>query len=208
MERVVLVDDLGQPTGSAEKESVHHSHTPLHLAFSCYIFDEDGQLLLTQRAATKRTWPNVWTNSCCGHPAPGEPIADSIFRRAREELGMSIAEVTLVLPTFRYMAQMGGIVENELCPVFRATAVTPPRPNQHEVSSIRWMKWAHVRRLAVRRPPVLSPWCIQQVRQLDNLAASPPDWPMGAVGELPPAAISRGAAGTRAEAAPAHPSDT
>ncbi|MEX0789777.1 MAG: NUDIX domain-containing protein, partial [Actinomycetota bacterium] len=67
-ELIVLVDEQGNPTGRAEKSSSHHLDTPLHLAFSCYVFDDRGRLLATRRANSKKVWPGVWTNSVCGHP--------------------------------------------------------------------------------------------------------------------------------------------
>ena len=121
MESVVLVDEAGYASGTADKTAVHHAQTPLHLAFSCYLFNEAGQFLLTRRAESKRTWPGVWTNTCCGHPLPGEPMSGGVLRRLREELGISAAKLTLVLPRFRYQARMAnGVLENELCPVYAA----------------------------------------------------------------------------------------
>ena len=122
-------------SGTADKMAVHHDHTPLHLAFSCYLFNQAGQFLLTRRSESKLTFPGVWTNTCCGHPQPGEPMSGSVRRRLRDELGISAATLTLVLPRFRYQARMdNGVLENELCPVYAGYAADsieqdPPAPD-------------------------------------------------------------------------------
>ena len=77
-ELIVLLDKDGQATGTAPKAPSHHTDTPLHLAFSCYLTDDAGRVLITQRAHGKASFPSVWTNSACGHPAPGEGLREAI----------------------------------------------------------------------------------------------------------------------------------
>ncbi len=184
-ESVVLLDEQGRAIGTADKRSVHHTDTPLHLAFSCYIFDDHGSVLVTQRALDKRTFPGVWTNGCCGHPAPGEPLAEAVRRRVHQELGLRIEGLRLLLPRFRYRAVMAGTVENEMCPVFVATTSDAVRPDPVEVAQTRWEPWAEFRRDVLDGSRPVSHWCREQVAQLpvDPLSA-----PAAADEDLPPAA--------------------
>jgi isopentenyl-diphosphate delta-isomerase len=186
IEYVVLLDEDGNAIGTAAKAEVHGTDTPLHLAFSCYVFDGHGRFLLTQRALDKPTFGGVWTNSCCGHPAPGEPIQDAVRRRVSQELGLRLDQVTLVLPRFRYRAAMdNGMVEHEMCPVFVATTTDAPDPDRREVGSWEWVFWTEFRAdvLAGRRE--VSQWCLEQVAALPE----DPLWaPAADPDELPPAA--------------------
>ncbi len=186
-ELVVLLDEEGRALGSAAKASVHHARTPLHLAFSCYVLDPDGRLLVTQRALSKVTFPGVWTNSCCGHPAPGESLEAAVGRRVRQELGVTLTDVRLVLPRFRYRAVMdNGVVENELCPVYVATCADPAgvHPDPTEVEDLVWEPWASFRESVLAGRDVSS-WCREQVAELPVDLASARGVPSA---ELPPAA--------------------
>ena len=164
---VVLLDDQRRPIGTAPRATVHHAATPLHLAFSCYAFDRAGRLLVTRRALGKKTWPGVWTNTCCGHPGPGEDLAEAMTRRLGEELGLVPREVELALPDFTYQATMAdGTMENEFCPVFRVVVDGDPTPDPDEVDDWRWVAWDDFAAAATRTPWLVSPWSALQVPQL------------------------------------------
>lgn len=165
---VVLVDEAGSPIGQASRDTVHGAATPLHLAFSCYLFDDFGRVLLTRRALTKRTWPGVWTNSCCGHPRPGENPGDAVTRRVAEELGAGLAGLRLVLPNFTYRAvDVSGVVEHELCPVWTARIGGQLSPDPAEVAETSWVDWGDLVGLAAVAPALLSPWSVRQLPLLD-----------------------------------------
>ena len=170
-ELIVLCDERGTPIGTADKSSSHHAETPLHLAFSCYVFDERGRFLATRRAAGKHVWPGVWTNSVCGHPAPGEPLAKAIERRLEQELGMAARDIEVVLPHYRYRSPpFRGVVENEFCPVFLARAVGEPHPDGREVDAVRWVPWEDfVREAGADAEDAYSWWCKDQLRHLEGL---------------------------------------
>ncbi|MBN0888662.1 isopentenyl-diphosphate Delta-isomerase, partial [Pseudomonas aeruginosa] len=87
-EHVILLDEQDQPAGMLEKYAAHTFDTPLHLAFSCWLFNQQGQLLVTRRSLGKKAWPGVWTNSVCGHPQQGETFEQAVTRRCRFELGV------------------------------------------------------------------------------------------------------------------------
>lgn len=185
-EQVVLLDEDGNAIGAADKGVVHGTDTPLHLAFSVYVFDADGRFLLTQRALAKPTFGGVWTNSCCGHPAPGEPIDAAVLRRTGQELGLELGGLTLVLPGFRYRAVMdNGMAENEMCPVFVATASADPDPDPAEVEAWEWVEWKQLRDDVLAGRRAVSQWCREQV---EALPADPLSATTASVAELPPAA--------------------
>jgi isopentenyl-diphosphate delta-isomerase len=189
-ERVVLCAPDGSAAGTAPKSTVHNRQTPLHLAFSCYVFDHAGRVLVTRRAYGKQTFPGVRTNSCCGHPLPGEPMRIAVLRRLQHELGVVPSALDLILPSFGYRATAAdGTVENELCPVYRATTLIGATVSAHppEVSEAWWVPWAQFAAGSDPGDP-LSSWCVQQVEQLSALGPDPLAWPTGDVACLPAAA--------------------
>lgn len=187
-EEIVLVNEQGEPTGErANKQSGHTANTKLHSAFSCYVFNDKGQLLVTKRAASKKVWPGVWTNSVCGHPLPGEDRVDAIVRRLDYELGMKAKKFVVVLPQYSYKTPPhNGIIENEFCPVYVAIAASQPMPNPSEVSDYEWLNWDDFKKaaqadsddyswFAIKQqslPPNDAPkwswWCKDQLSQLKD----------------------------------------
>ncbi|WP_185995229.1 isopentenyl-diphosphate Delta-isomerase [Nocardioides campestrisoli] len=171
---VVLLDAEHRPIGTAARESVHGRETPLHLAFSCWLLDDRGRVLMTRRALTKRSWPGVWTNSFCGHPRPDEPLIDAVRRHGRGELGLEVDSITPLLPDFDYRAvDASGIVEHEFCPVFVARATDAPDPHPDEVVEHAWVEVDDLRTALTAAPWALSPWLRDQAAALDAADAWP-----------------------------------
>lgn len=173
-ELIVLLDEDGQQIGTADKDQVHTFNTKLHLAFSCYVQNADGEVLVTRRALTKKTWPGVWSNSFCGHPKPGEAILEAVQRRALWELGITLRDLRVVMPDFRYSAvDCTGITENEICPVFSATAEGELSPRPDEVIDHNWVDPLDLNRAIKLTPWAFSPWLVLQVRQMASLGLLP-----------------------------------
>ncbi|MEW2007594.1 isopentenyl-diphosphate Delta-isomerase [Microbacterium sp. NPDC079208] len=164
MDNVTLLAEDGTAVGILPKSEVHTTDTPLHLAFSCYVQDREGRLLVTRRALGKRTWPGVWTNSFCGHPQPGEDMADAVRRRGSDELGIQVTEIRLALPDYRYRAvDASGIVENEICPVHVAVVDEQPSANPDEVAEWEWVDVDDLLTAVIRTPFAFSPWLAEQL---------------------------------------------
>lgn len=169
-DHVILLAEDGTRIGHTPRATVHGLDTPLHLAFSCYLLREDGQVLLTRRALAKRTWPGVWTNSFCGHPRFGEEMTDAIRRHAAHELGLEVSGIEMVLPDFRYRAvDASGVVENEICPVFFATTTQDCEPNPDEVMDLAWTSMQDLGTAITATPWAFSPWMVSQLNQLGEI---------------------------------------
>lgn len=172
-EMIVLVDDDGRAIGTLPKPLVHHGETPLHRAFSAYLFDDDGRLLVTRRADGKQTFPGMWTNTVCGHPGPDEVDDAAIARRAAFELGLQVSELRPALPGYRYRAEFRGVVENEICPVYLGRYSGSPAPDPTEVGAWEVLDWAAFRRRQETEGDAWSPWCREQARMIEKAGLVP-----------------------------------
>jgi isopentenyl-diphosphate delta-isomerase len=137
-EALILVDESDREVGHLSKAACHDGSGVLHRAFSLLIFNDAGELLIQQRAATKRLWPLYWSNSCCSHPRRSESMETAIHRRLFEELGVRCPLQFLF--KFQYQAQFEAAgAEQELCSVFIGRCNEPVKVNRSEILALRWI---------------------------------------------------------------------
>jgi isopentenyl-diphosphate delta-isomerase len=159
---VELVDDAGVEIGQSTVEDAHQAPDGrLHRAFSILLADPDGRLLLQRRAAVKTRFPLRWANACCGHPAPGQPVAQAASGRLAEELG--VRGVTFEeLGVHRYRAEdpATGRIEHEYDHVLlaRVPASLEVNPDPAEVAEVRWVDPASLRAALRTDPDTYAPW--------------------------------------------------
>jgi isopentenyl-diphosphate Delta-isomerase len=156
-ERVILVDERDRELGSSGKLRAHRTGA-LHRAFSVFVFDAEGRLLLQKRAAGKYHSAGLWSNTACGHPRPGEGTAAAARRRLREEMNFD-CELREEF-AFLYRAELGGgLVEHEYDHVFSGTfAGAPPAPDPSEVEDWQWVTIEELRRAVAEEPARFSRW--------------------------------------------------
>jgi isopentenyl-diphosphate delta-isomerase len=136
---VVLVDEAGQVLGEAPKLEAHEPPGRLHLAFSVFLFQPDGRVLLQRRAEGKYHFPGAWANACCSHPGPGEDLLASAEERVMEELGITCALRWVGSFVYRASCAVSGLVEHELDHVLIGTTLKEPAPDPNEVAETRWV---------------------------------------------------------------------
>lgn len=149
-----------------EKMQAHSGKTPLHRAFSLFLFNSKKELLLQQRSHKKKTWPLEWSNSVCGHPKLYERFISAARRRLEFELGLRKVTISMALPDYRYRAEKNGIVENEICPVLIGYSDEIPTINSDEVEAVRWIPWKEWLLEVKKHPENYSPWCVEETELL------------------------------------------
>lgn len=163
-ERVILVDELDGELGS-EVKLLAHVEGRLHRAFSIFVFDGAGRLLLQRRAASKYHSAGLWSNTCCGHPRPGEATEEAAHRRLREEMGFD-TKLRWVFG-FTYRAEFGnGLFEHEYDHVFVGEFRGTPVPDPGEVAAWRWAEIPEVLSRAEEAPEEWAAWFGIAVREL------------------------------------------
>jgi isopentenyl-diphosphate Delta-isomerase len=155
-EQVILVDERDREVGAGEKLQAHRAGT-LHRAFSVFVFDRGGRLLLQKRAAAKYHSGGLWSNTACGHPRPGEATGAAARRRLREEMNFD-CELREAF-SFLYRAELeGGLVEHEYDHVFVGFYDGEPSPDAAEVEEWKWVSMGELRRGLESEPELYSRW--------------------------------------------------
>lgn len=136
-EKVILVDEKDNQIGTEEKMQAHREGK-LHRAFSVYVFNDNDELLLQQRALSKYHSGGLWTNTCCSHPREGEDVGKAAHRRLEEEMGFDTDLKEAM--EFVYFADVGkGMKEHEYLHVFTGRYNNGIKPNPEEVESFKWV---------------------------------------------------------------------
>jgi isopentenyl-diphosphate Delta-isomerase len=136
---VELVDPRGRAIGTSTKLAAHDPPGQLHRAFSVFLVDEDGRVLIQRRALAKYHSAGLWSNSCCGHPGPGEDVTEAAARRLADELGIRIAAQDLRVAaqvTYELSDPISGRMEHEYDHVLVGRSSATPVPNEREVAEI------------------------------------------------------------------------
>ena len=155
-EFVVLVDQNDQKLGLMEKQQAHVAGL-LHRAFSVFIFNSKGELMIQQRAASKYHSPTLWTNTCCSHPRDNETYEQAAHRRLEEEMGFD-CELEYKF-NFIYKAHLeNDLIEHELDHVFIGTFDNEPKLNPDEVMAYRWVELDDLKKDMEKNPQNYTAW--------------------------------------------------
>jgi len=154
---LILVDGADREIGFLDKEACHQGGGRLHRAFSVFLFNSRGELLLQQRSAAKPLWPLHWSNSCCSHPRQGDRMEDAVHRRLAEELALDVA--VRFLYKFEYRATYGQVgSEHELCWVFAGFTDEEPRVDAGEIAAWRHLSPGSLDSEIAANPAAFTPW--------------------------------------------------
>ena len=156
-EALIIVDAQDRILGHGSKAEVHEGSGTLHRAFSIFLFNHNGDVLLQQRSRQKRLWPLFWSNTCCSHPRQGESYGVATKRRLAEELGLRCS--LTFTHRFRYQAQFDELgAEHELCSVYVGKTDEDPSPNPLEIANWQWIAPQSLDEWVETTPETLTPW--------------------------------------------------
>ncbi|HOE17762.1 MAG TPA: isopentenyl-diphosphate Delta-isomerase [Syntrophorhabdaceae bacterium] len=157
MDELIIVDKNDNEIGYGEKDECHVHPARLHRAFSIFIFNSKGEMLIHKRSGSKKTWPGYWTNACCSHPRKGEGLEEATTRRLQEELGFTCPLTCLF--SFYYKADYDSTYgEHEIDHVFAGKYDGDVRPDRNEVEEFAFVLTDALLEDVQRSPQKYTPW--------------------------------------------------
>lgn len=155
---LILVNERDEVVGYAGKLEAHQNGGTLHRAFSVFIFNARGQLLLQRRAACKYHFAGLWSNACCSHPLRDQDVVEAAHARLQFEFGFSAPLERVCSFVYRADDACSGLTEHEFDHVFRGQWEGKPRPNPEEIGDWKWIEVADLRADVARFPERYTPW--------------------------------------------------
>ena len=158
MEEIILVDKNDKEVGFIEKLKAHENGGKLHRAFSIFVFDSKGKMLIQQRAKVKYHFGGLWTNTCCSHPNKGETLEIATHRKLKQEFGFDTKMKELTNFIYRAEDSVSGLTEHELDHVFIGTFNGKPVPNPEEIGDFKWIDPKELQQDVKNHPENYTPW--------------------------------------------------
>jgi len=166
-EQLILVNGDDEEIGYLSKSDCHKGNGVLHRAFSIFLFNTDGEILMQKRSAEKPLWPLYWSNSCCSHPRAGETIGVALQRRLQDELGVQCPLTFLYKFEYQVPFEDKG-AEYELCSVYSGTYDGEIKVNETEIADIRYVAPAELLRRVAQEPGNFTPWFKTEIEKIES----------------------------------------
>lgn len=172
MEQVILVNERDEEIGVEEKLRAHRNGGRLHRAFSIFVFNSAGELLLQRRAATKYHFAGLWSNTCCGHPRPGEGVIEAAERRLEEEFGFRTPLSPKASLIYEAHDAASALTELEFLHILIGRFDDAPAPNPLEIDKWRWANQTQVDVEIKQSPGGFTPWFPIALKILKNASVA------------------------------------
>jgi isopentenyl-diphosphate delta-isomerase len=158
MEEIILVDKNDKPVGFEEKIKAHENGGKLHRAFSIFIFNSKGDMLLQLRSVKKHHFGGLLTNACCSHPRKGEELKDAVHRKLKQEFGFDADLAEKFSFVYKATDEKSGLTEHEFDHVFVGKFDGKPNPNPEEIDDFNWISMANLKKDVAANPEKYTPW--------------------------------------------------
>ncbi|XOB40538.1 MAG: isopentenyl-diphosphate Delta-isomerase [Candidatus Nealsonbacteria bacterium] len=153
--KIIIVDQNDSEIGTGEK-LITHKEGKLHRAFSVFLFNSKGEMLIQKRAKTKYHSPSLWSNACCSHPRPNQKLEKEVKKRLKEEMGIECDLKEIF--SFVYKAKIGNLIEHEFDHVFLGKFNGKPKPNKEEVQAWKWITIKNLKADIKKNPQNYTYW--------------------------------------------------